>query len=123
MKNILLVGIGGFMGSVARYLIGVYSIKYFSNALIGTFTVNLAGSFLIGLLAGFLAKPHYQPYQLILITGFCGGFTTFSTFSMEGLKLLRGSFHLQYIGYTAASIAGGLTLCFLGVWVAQKFTQ
>lgn len=123
MKGIILVGLGGFLGSILRYLISLYSVKLFSNFLVGTLTVNLTGSFLIGLLAGMMGKPAYHHYQLFLLTGFCGGFTTFSTFSIEGIKLLKNAQYFGYLGYTTASVIGGLTLCFLGVWIAQKVVQ
>lgn len=121
MKNVLLVGLGGFVGSIFRYLTGMYALKLVPSVFPwGTLMVNLTGSLLIGLLAGLFTKSTYQTYQLLLITGFCGGFTTFSTFSLEGLKLLRSAHYLEYFSYAAASVAGGLGLCFLGFLVSQK---
>lgn len=124
IKDLLLVGLGGFAGSVSRYLVGLYTLKITSSLFpYATLGVNLAGSLLIGLLAGILIKSTYQPYQLFLLTGFCGGFTTFSTFSLDGVKLLRTELYTYYLVYTATSIIGGLLLCVLGLWVAQKLSS
>lgn len=123
MKNVLLVGLGGFVGSAFRYLISLYALKSFPGPLpLGTLFVNLVGSFLIGLLAGLMVKSNYEPLQLVLLTGFCGGFTTFSTFSLEGLKMLESYRYLYYGGYVGLSVVGGLALCFLGFFLAQKMT-
>lgn len=124
IKELLLVGFGGFAGSISRYLVGLYALRVSaSNFPYGTLSVNLLGSLLIGLFAGFFAKSLGQSSQLVLMTGFCGGFTTFSTFSLEGVRLLRSALYGQYIGYIVASILGGLVLCFLGLWIAQKLVS
>ncbi len=121
MKHLLLIGIGGFAGSVFRYLMGIYSVKLLgSDFPYGTLSVNLIGSLLIGLLAGSLIKTESQSLQLLMITGFCGGFTTFSSFSLEGIKMLKEAQYLQYVSYVSLSVAAGLFLCFLGFWIAQK---
>lgn len=121
MKHLLLVGFGGFAGSICRYLMSIYALRLFPfQILTGTLLVNLLGSLLIGLISGSLLKPATQPYQLLLITGFCGGFTTFSSFSLEGLKMLKAAQYGLYAGYTTLSVVGGLLLCLAGVWLAHK---
>ncbi|MEQ8473674.1 MAG: fluoride efflux transporter CrcB [Marinoscillum sp.] len=122
MKGILFVGFGGFIGSISRYLIGEFVIKNGSHLPLGTLTVNLAGSFLIGILAAWLLKSGHQQSYFLLATGFCGGFTTFSTFSLESLKLLKDAQYSQYAIYLTISVLGGLILCLFGYWLAQKLT-
>ncbi len=122
MKNLVFIGIGGFAGSVLRYLVSIYCLKVFGNLLpYGTLAVNLLGSLLIGLLAGAFIKTDNQPLQFLLITGFCGGFTTFSTLSLEGLKMLRDSQYLLYGIYLSMSVIFGVLLCLTGFWLSQKF--
>ncbi|RED91754.1 fluoride efflux transporter CrcB [Marinoscillum furvescens] len=122
MKEIIYVGIGGFAGSAGRYLISKWlpPLGAAGTFPLGTFAVNLIGSLLIGFLAAILTKQSSNTLQLILITGFCGGFTTFSTFSAEGLKLLRAGHTIPYFTYLGLSITGGLFCCMIGWWIAQK---
>ncbi len=95
MKNFLLVFIGGGFGSGLRYLIGKYLNSSLGSFPIGTFTVNILGSLLIGLILGYAAKENSlsQNQVLLLATGFCGGFTTFSAFAHENFQLLKNRRH------------------------------
>src|SRR5699024_3930334 len=90
-KNILLVGIGGFAGSVGRYLLARYiELRVLTSFPFGTFAVNIIGCFIIGLRYGLTLRGTVSPnIRFLLATGFCGGFTTFSTFSMESMTLLQ----------------------------------
>ena len=90
IKQILLVGLGGGLGSVFRFLTSLLTAKYYSNAFpIATFTANILGCFLIGLLIGILGQSIQtnQNLKLLLITGFCGGYTTFSAFAGYSTQL------------------------------------
>lgn len=122
MKDFLFVGLGGFIGSILRYGIGVVCLrqfpKYFQS---GTLMVNLMGSLLIGLLAGYFLKNQTSPFSnLFLITGFCGGFTTFSTFSLDNLKLIKEGLYLQFAAYSIGSLILGILLCAIGLWLTSK---
>lgn len=122
MKEILFVGIGGFIGSISRYSIGLLTAKQFGTVFLnGTLFVNLLGSLLIGILAGYFAKSQQSSMtSLILITGFCGGFTTFSTFSLDNLRLLKEQMYLSFALYGVGSVVGGLVLCTLGYWIVAR---
>ncbi len=108
------VGIGGFLGSIARYSVGQGVNRYWNSAFpLGTFLVNIVGCFLIGLLFGALLKGHLSDTQSRLwIAGFCGGFTTFSSFSYEALSLLEnGKF-----GLWGMYVLGSVLLGLLATW-------
>jgi len=117
LKNILLVGFGGFAGSVARFLVSRLnlSIEFYSIP-VGTLTVNIVGSFIIGLLVGIAEKSMLMPHELrlLLMVGFCGGFTTFSSFANENLILMHNGQLLTLLMYTGGSIFFGFLAVYLG---------
>ena len=122
MKNFLLVFIGGGFGSGLRYLIGKYLNSSLGSFPIGTFTVNIIGSLLIGLILGYAAKENSlsQNQVLLLATGFCGGFTTFSAFANENFQLLKTGDIMQFSIYTISSIVIGLIAVFIGIYIAKN---
>ena len=109
--NILLVALGGAAGSVLRYLISKWLNLTFPT---GTLAVNLAGCFIIGLLWGIFSKHPDDQKRLLLMTGFCGGFTTFSSFTFESVQLLFQERIMTLWIYMFVSIAGGLLLTYFG---------
>ena len=121
MKYALVVFIGGGFGSVLRYLIG----KLFHNLLgafpIGTMTVNIVGSLLIGILFGLGLKNGglSETQSLLLVTGFCGGFTTFSAFAMENQIFLKSG-DVQFISYTLGSVILGIAAVVLGLIISKN---
>ena len=121
LKEILLVGAGGFVGSVSRYLISTM-MKDISRVFpFGTLTVNIVGCFLIGLIYGVSMRntDFSVNANLLLSVGFCGGFTTFSTFSKEGLQLLQCGNYTAFFGYAAGSVVLGLLAVGIGVWAGK----
>jgi CrcB protein len=116
LQPILLVGAGGFIGSVLRYLISYYfSIHSSSVFPFGTLIVNLLGSFVIGIIIGAFTTGHLsQNMRLLLATGVCGGFTTFSSFSYEFFSLLEHGHTGYAFTYAMVSLAGGLLFVWAG---------
>lgn len=121
--NVLLVGAGGCIGSMARYLTVVSVDKRLSSIFpFGTIAVNVAGSFLLGLVLALLVRKtgvHQQEWKLFLITGFCGGFTTFSAFAAENVNLLEHKFAGIALLYTILSVVGGLLAVWAGFALAK----
>lgn len=119
MKNILLVGFGGAIGSVLRFLISsAIALKAFPAA---TFAINVVGSLLIGLVMGWTAKNEMlaNNWKLFLGTGLCGGFTTFSSFSFENLLLLQQGKYLFTLAYVIGSFTLGIAAAFLGYKISN----
>lgn len=121
MKALLLVFIGGGSGSVIRYLLGKSLNSNLSVIPYGTFLANIIGSLLIGIILGLAAKENVlsQNHTLILATGFCGGFTTFSTFAYENHVFLKSGDFLSFALYTLGSFIVGFSMVFLGLFLTK----
>jgi CrcB protein len=118
LKNLLYIGLGGGIGSIGRFLCQKWVYQAFPGAFPwGTFTVNLAGSFVIGILYALAEKGNLlsPEARLLLITGFCGGFTTFSSFAYENVGLLRTGDFSYALLYSAGSILLGILFTYLGI--------
>ena len=111
MMQVLTVAAGGAIGSVLRY--GVQKMFNLSFPF-GTFAVNIVGCFLAGWLMALIIKGLNQSLFLFLMTGFCGGFTTFSAFSTESIQMILTERWIHFSLYIIASVAGGLLATFLG---------
>lgn len=121
MKQLLIVFLGGGTGSVARFLLSRWLNNPSSGLPYGTFLANVLGSFLIGIILGYFYKTNTisQNTMLLLATGFCGGFTTFSTFAYESHILLKNNDFLSFGIYAIASIILGFAAVFLGMWLTK----
>ncbi|SHG17047.1 fluoride efflux transporter CrcB [Flagellimonas flava] len=121
MKQVLLVFLGGGLGSALRYLISKPLNIVLQNFFLGTFLVNIVGCFLIGIILGVSSKNNLlSPNStLFLATGFCGGFTTFSAFAFEKHSFLKNSELFNFSLYTIASIAIGILAVALGLWISR----
>ena len=116
-KAMIIAGFGGFIGTCLRFLTGKFANYLCASAFPwGTFAVNIIGSFIIGIFFGMAEKTHLisPSMNVFLITGFCGGFTTFSSFADDMYLLLKGSHWLYFILYVVLSFALGLLLVWLG---------
>lgn len=122
LKTILYIAIGGAVGSILRFLTTLLVSKYWSdNFPLATFIVNIIGCFCIGLFVGYLTKNQLEDSNLkwFLVTGVCGGFTTFSAFGMENYNLFQNNNSLLAFGYIALSIIIGLFAVWFGLFVSK----
>lgn len=125
IRTLLLVGGGSFLGGIARYLVKIGCERLFPSATLplGTMAANVAGCFLIGLFYG-VASRHISMSQdilLFLTVGFCGGFTTFSTFINENFTMLQGGEFVASLVYAVLSLVLGLIFLYLGALSARLF--
>lgn len=121
--TLLWVGIGGFLGANARYVIGRALVERYGSAFPwGTLAVNLTGAFLIGVIAQLLLlrQDDSPEWRLLLVVGVLGGYTTFSSYALEIVTLLRSDQMMRAMGYVLASNVLGVGLCWLGVSLARR---
>lgn len=121
---VLLVGAGGFLGSAARYLVALAFAPAVPAFPYATLLVNLAGCFLVGFLSELaVATASLSPdARLFLVTGFCGGFTTFSSYLYEHSMLMKDGQLLYAAFYLAGSVAGGLVALYFGTLLAKLWS-
>ena len=117
LTKILLVAIGGGLGSVCRFLVSAAMPKFAFP--LATFSVNILGCFFVGLISAYFNSHSNLPpnLKLLLITGFCGGFTTFSTFAFEKANMLQNGNYATFFLYVFSSVILGILAVFLGFWV------
>ena len=122
MRELLLVAVGGAVGAMGRYGVGLWARARFGTDFPwGTFVVNVAGSLLLGFLMGLALSGRLDRHvRSVLATGFCGAFTTFSTFSFETLGMMREGKMLRAGANLGVSVALGLVAAMLGLWMGQR---
>ena len=120
-KQLLYVFIGGGIGSVLRYLISKHLNSFENGIPYGTFLANIVGSLFIGIILGLAAKNNAltNNQTLFLATGFCGGFTTFSTFAYENHVFLKSGDFTTFAIYAIASFTVGFLAVFLGIFLVK----
>ena len=122
IKTLFLVGLGGATGCIFRYLTSLTISRHFSTIFpLATFTVNILGCLIIGILLGMFERQQLvnQDLKFLLITGFCGGYTTFSTFSSENLTLLHQGNYTTAFTYILTSVLTGLLAVWGGIMVTK----
>jgi CrcB protein len=119
MQKILLIALGGALGSVLRYLTSLFVSHYFSGKFpLATFIINFLGCFLIGVFLNYSIRVD-EKLKYLLVIGFCGGFTTFSTFAIENLQLLQSGNYFLALLYMMLSVVLGIIAVWLGMIVIK----
>jgi fluoride exporter len=123
MKLILMIGIGGFIGTIFRYIISIgIQNKFLSSYPFGTFTVNIIGCFLIGIIYALSDRGNISvEWRLFIATGILGGFTTFSSFSNETVSMLRDAQYGFALLYVLSSVTIGILATFAGIFLIKAF--
>jgi crcB protein len=124
VKVLIIIGTGSFLGGIARFL----TSRFIQNTIVsafpfGTFIVNVVGCFLIGLFYGISDRGNLMgvEWRMFLTVGFCGGFTTFSTFANENVALLKDGNIFYFALYTGSSVFCGILATYLGVLITKIF--
>jgi len=122
MKSFLFVFLGGGLGSGLRYLLTTAMNQYSKVLPFGTFTVNMLGCLFIGVILGYAQKENSltSNQTLLLATGFCGGFTTFSAFANENLELIKNGEIFNFSAYTIGSVLIGILAVFIGFYFSKN---
>ncbi|KAA1282907.1 MAG: fluoride efflux transporter CrcB [SAR202 cluster bacterium] len=119
--NWVLVILGGAAGAACRYGADRMANSYLGSSLLGTFSVNIIGSLILGFLVGcaFNKANWNQEYSLLLGVGFCGSFTTFSTVTVSSVQLMSNGNYTKAIFYLVSSVVIGLIAALVGIWLAK----
>lgn len=124
VKTLLIIGLGGFLGSISRYLTQLFILRIFnSTPPIGTIVVNILGSFIIGVVFAYSSKTNFisNELKIFLTIGFCGGFTTFSSFTLDQFILLDSNQIIPMFIYTASSIFLGFISLYSAIYITSFF--
>lgn len=123
LKTLIIVGTGGFLGTISRFLVSKYFQQFWTSYLpYGTLVVNVAGCLLIGILYGLSVRHavHGGDWKLFFTVGFCGAFTTFSAFTIENIIMLKDQEYFRVLLYISASLILGFGATILGFFISKS---